>query len=82
MDLFSQQKNRSQPGTIVIMIILNNTIFANSNNQITKDIVSEVLDIAAWVFIWESVTIYFIDKNEDKHKFLNAMKRINNIKFE
>lgn len=68
--------------TLFIMIILNNTIFANSNNQITKDIVSEVLDIAAWVFIWESVTIYFIDKNEDKHKFLNAMKRINSIKFE
>ena len=60
------------------MFILNNY----SYNFILEDIISEILNITAWVFIWEAVTIYLLDHNERNYKNRKIYKRINKIEFE
>lgn len=60
------------------MFILNNY----SYNFILEDIISEILNITAWVFIWEAVTIYLLDRNERNYKNRKIYKRINKIEFE
>jgi hypothetical protein len=47
----------------------------------SKGIISEVLDIAAWVFIWESVSIYFFDRSEIRLRQSNFRYRIKDIQF-
>ncbi|HBR85872.1 MAG TPA: hypothetical protein DEA32_01650 [Firmicutes bacterium] len=47
----------------------------------TWKIMSEVLDIAAWVFIWEAVTIYFIDRPERKLFIRNFKKSLTEVTF-
>lgn len=46
-----------------------------------KEIISEILDIAAWVFIWEAVTLYFIDRNQIKFKEGDFRRRIARVDF-
>lgn len=48
-------------------------------DKTTLSIVTEVLDIAAWVFIWESVTLFFIERSEDRATFRLYRKRIRRI---
>lgn len=64
--------------TLAIMFILNNY----SYNFILEDIISEILNITAWVFIWEAVTIYLLDRNERNYKNRKIYKSINKIEFE
>jgi hypothetical protein len=67
----------------LIANILLSFYFKNLNmNEMTQSIISEVLDIAAWVFIWEAVTIYFIDRSEVKVKTEAFRLRIKEITFE
>ncbi|MBO8427517.1 MAG: hypothetical protein IAC58_03060 [Firmicutes bacterium] len=67
--------------TLLAMVLLNTYVFKNSDD-IASQIISEVLDIAAWVFVWEAVTIYFLDRSEDKYKWKRFNKRVRNISFE
>lgn len=43
------------------------------------DIAIEILDIAAWVFIWEAVTLFFLDYLGDKKEKRNFHKRLKKI---
>lgn len=65
--------------TLLILILLRN--FVLKDDTIATDIVGEVLDIASWVFIWEAVTVYFLDKTENKFRAKRITKRIKNINF-
>lgn len=64
------------------IILLKGNIFTiTSNNQVWVDILSEVLDISSWVFVWEAVTIYFLEKIENRGKILLLKNKILDIKF-
>ncbi len=70
-----------------ILLLLLNVIFFGSNlfpniSGTWKNIASEILDIAAWVFVWEAITIYFIELKIEKIKERNMKKRIKKISFE
>lgn len=67
----------------LIANILLSVYFEKMNlNELSKSIISEVLDIAAWVFIWEAVTVYFIDRSKVKVKTEAFRLRIKEITFE
>lgn len=51
---------------ILIFNALCNGLEWLSTDSVTWSTISEVLDIAAWVFVWEAVTIYFIERPESK----------------
>lgn len=42
-------------------------------------IITEVIDIAAWVFVWEAVTIYFLDTGEMRANLKTIRKRLIDI---
>lgn len=44
-------------------------------------LVNEVIDIAAWVFIWESVTVLFLEPNESTLQRASFVRRIRLISF-
>lgn len=50
-------------------------------DELAKNIIDEVLDIAAWVFIWEAVTIYFFDISSMRFKKRALEKKIYSFKF-
>ena len=63
---------------LIFNLLFNNLSWVDTESAAWK-IVSEVLDIAAWVFIWESVTIYFIERPESKafrHLFRTSLNRL------
>lgn len=45
----------------------------------TETILNEIIDIIAWVFIWESVTIYSIECHTQRKGLFTIKKRINSI---
>ncbi len=62
---------------IFILTILKST--GVLENELQKDVGSEVVDIMAWVFIWEATTLLFLEKpKEFKHSFQmkNRVKEI------
>ena len=64
--------------TLIAMILVQALLFKGKSN-VTSDIVNEVLDIVAWVFIWESATLFFIERYEDKVAFRSMQKKIQKI---
>ena len=64
--------------TLIAMILVQALLFKGKSN-VTSDIVNEVLDIIAWVFIWESATLFFIERYEDKAAFRSMQKKIQKI---
>lgn len=50
-------------------------------NGVVENILVEIIDIAAWVFVWEAVTIYYIDGYEIRRGLKNIRKRILDISF-
>ena len=55
-------------------------IIGNNNNWfkegIKSDIISEVIDIAAWVFIWEAVTMLFLEQPEQSKLALLIRRKV------
>ncbi len=47
----------------------------------TKDLITEIIDIVGWVFIWEAVSIMFLSPNEDKLRSVRLKTRVNSISF-
>ncbi|MGM9874171.1 MAG: hypothetical protein ACI31G_04655 [Bacilli bacterium] len=64
---------------LFLMIIGNNKSWFGS--EIEGEIISEIIDISAWVFLWEAVTMLFLDINEKNIFSLKMKKRINSIAF-
>ena len=74
-----QLKNLIASILILIGIILLFFMIIGKNNNwfeegIKSDIISEVIDIAAWVFIWEAVTMIFLEQPE-QNKFALKIRR-------
>lgn len=66
---------------LVVMALLQAFAFDGEQNAI-ENIVTEILDIAAWVFVWESVTIYFLERSAGKIQWEKSQDRIKAIRFE
>ena len=45
----------------------------------TQEVFREVLDITAWVFIWQAVSLMFLTPTEERLIYLTLAKRINDI---
>lgn len=74
-----QLKNLIASILILVGIILLFFMIIGKNNNwfeegIKSDIISEVIDIAAWVFIWEAVTMIFLEQPE-QNKFALKIRR-------
>lgn len=46
---------------------------------VKEEIITEVIDIAAWVFIWEAVTLIFLQMNSQTKFTLSVKKRVRKI---
>lgn len=46
-----------------------------------QEIISEILDITAWVFVWEAVTIFYFERNGIKAKLASLRLRVHDIEF-
>ena len=66
---------------VLILLALLKVFVFKDNDTAAEGILSEVLDIAASVFIWEAVTLYFIERNETKAAWGRARSRIRSICF-
>lgn len=76
-----QTKNLIAAILILIgIILLFFMIIGNNNNWfkegIKSDIISEVIDIAAWVFIWEAVTMLFLEQPEQNKLALLIRRKV------
>ncbi len=50
------------------------------SGEIQESIVSEVIDISAWVFIWEAVTLFFLEHSDTSRLAVLIRKKVNKIK--
>jgi hypothetical protein len=48
----------------------------------TISILSEIIDIIAWVFLWESASIFFFDRSQIQAHQVNIRTRISNVLFQ
>lgn len=63
---------------LVLSVFLGvNEWFSSNNGEVFK----EVLNIAAWVFIWEAVTILFVTPNEERSVERTLRFRLRNLSF-
>lgn len=63
---------------LVSMAILFFRLFALNNNLIEENfMVSEMLDITAWVFLWQAVTILFLTPDEYREISFKIITRLN-----
>lgn len=47
----------------------------------TSEIISEIIDIAGWVFVWESVSIMFLSPSEERLQSIKLRTRVSSISF-
>ncbi len=50
-------------------------------NDATKDLITEVIDIIGWVFIWEAVSIMFLSPSEERMQSVKLRTHVNSIAF-
>ncbi len=63
--------------TIVAVLLLFFRIFASKNNMFDENgFVDEILDIIAWVFLWEAVTIIFLAPSELREISFKLARRL------
>ncbi|MCI1734428.1 MAG: hypothetical protein LKM30_01660 [Bacilli bacterium] len=48
-------------------------------SDLNREIISEVIDIAAWVFVWEAVSVYFLEGGELRSRLRTIHRRINEV---
>ncbi len=65
--------------SLMIMFLLENLFF--EQGSVSGEITCEILDIIAWVFLWEAVTFYFLDRAENNFKWKKINKRIKEVSF-
>ncbi|MFA6624274.1 MAG: hypothetical protein WCS80_00725 [Bacilli bacterium] len=83
-----QKKKRSAIALLIIgiLFLISNILFnyfieGTGTNKLLINVFSEIMDIAAWVFVWESVSIYFIDRAEMAVKTEKFRARIKEVVF-
>lgn len=68
-------------GLLLLLLLVLGPIYGWFGNGIENDIVSEVIDISGTVFIWEAVTMLFIERPEDNILGLRIRRRVSSIGF-
>jgi len=68
-------------GVLILFLMIVGKNYFLFKDQIQEDIVSEVLDIAAWVFIWEAVTLLFLETPNDAKLAVEIRKKVNTLSF-
>lgn len=67
-----------------ILLLIAKIVFSNAEwvqDETTKEVLIEIIDISAWVFVWESVSIMFIASSDSKTQSLLIQKKMNSISF-
>ncbi len=67
-----------------ILLLIGKVAFDNSTyfaETTTKQVISEIIDISAWVFIWESVSIMFLSPSEEKIRSIRFQRKIKSLSF-
>ncbi len=66
--------------SVVAALVLFLRVFASSNEIIaSSSIIDEILDIIAWVFLWEAVTIIFLSPGELREISFKLARRLMSI---
>ncbi len=68
-------------GIIFLVINIWYSSFTKNEEGVWYLIWSEVFDVAAWVFIWEAVTKFFIERNEIRNGALLSGRRFYGLEF-
>lgn len=69
-------------GTIFLILSILASSLKWLGNETSRTILNEILDIVAWVFIWESATIYYLEGFALKAKQKIIKNKINSITIE
>ena len=67
-------------GIILLFIMVISKVGNWFGDNLKTEIASEVINIAAWVFIWEAVTMLFLEYSEQNIFALRIKKRVSQIK--
>ena len=83
-----QRRNKWLLATILILIgiiMLMFMVFGSAQNWfgegIQSSIITEIIDIAAWVFIWEGVYMLFLEPSEQGVFSMRVQSRVSNVSF-
>ncbi len=68
-------------GIISLVLMISGTKGGWFGEDSTKDLITEIIDIIGWVFIWEAVSIIFLSPNEEKIRSVKLKTRVNSISF-
>ncbi len=68
-------------GIISLVLMINGSAGGWFGEGSNKDLVTEIIDIVGWVFIWEAVSIMFLSPNEEKLRSVKLKTRVNSIDF-
>lgn len=69
-------------GTLFLILSILASSLKWLGNETSRTIVNEILDIVAWVFIWEAATIYYLEGFTLKAKQKIIKNKINSITIE
>ena len=48
-------------------------------SETTRDVLKEVFDISAWVFVWQAVSLMFLTPTQDRMIYITLAKRIHEV---
>ncbi len=68
-------------GIIFILISVWYANFTKNEEGLTYLIISSILEIAAWVFIWEAVDKFFLERNQIRNQAVVTGRRLYGIEF-
>ena len=67
-------------GILVLFFIANGIIQSwNGISQTASEVLREVLDISAWVFVWQAVSLAFLTPSEDRLVSITLAHRLNQV---
>ena len=90
LNSFGVRKSRTKTWLVVSILVITGIVllifmFLGSSlgwfgSGTKEDIIVEIIDIAAWVFIWEAVSMIFLEHSENFSVSFNLKKRISSVK--
>ncbi len=60
-----------------VMLIIGVMVFSVSitlTSLVVQTLVLDILDVVAWVFVWEAVDLFVLQRTHLKHRFLKSLK--------
>lgn len=66
-------------GILLLFFMIISSHYSWFGDGLQGEIIAEIIDISAWVFLWEAVTILFLEPSEKRILNLKIKNRVNSI---